>query len=73
MDEDSRLDPGAQRIFLINCLASLQGPLGAHSCCASRAAQVGDILEGHIAGLVGGEVGTILGKCGLAEIVERAR
>ena len=31
MDEVARIDPSAQRIFLINCLAALQMPLALHT------------------------------------------
>lgn len=73
VDEESTLDPAAQRVFLVNCLATVHGGLARHACCQARARAVRERLDGHLAGLVGGAAGALLARCGLAEVAERVR
>jgi Conserved oligomeric complex COG6 len=73
LDDGSHLSPGARRIYLINCLAAIQHPLAQHACSRLRAAKLGELMEAHVSALVGGEVGTVLAKTKLAEILERIR
>ncbi len=56
LDEGPSLDPTARGVYLVNCLAAMQAPLAAHECCAERAAELGEAIEGHVAALVGREV-----------------
>ncbi|KAG2497264.1 hypothetical protein HYH03_004848 [Edaphochlamys debaryana] len=67
------LDPTAHRVYLINCLAAVWTVLQHRPAAATRARQVMDSIEAHTAALVGGEVGRLLARCGLAELVERLR
>mmetsp|Transcript_20960 Transcript_20960/g.45865 ORF Transcript_20960/g.45865 Transcript_20960/m.45865 type:complete len:707 (+) Transcript_20960:171-2291(+) len=73
VDEVARLDPAAHRIYLINCLSSVMNALGSRSSAAPRVRHLADMVEGHVSALVGGEVGRLLARCGLAEVVERLR
>ncbi|GFR52692.1 hypothetical protein Agub_g15319 [Astrephomene gubernaculifera] len=73
VDEVTRLDPAAHRVYLINCMAAVWGALQSRAAGNARARQVLDSIEAHTAALVGGEVGRLLARCGLAEVVERLR
>lgn len=73
VDEGRHLAPGARQIYLINCLAVMQAPLSRHACAEGRAAMLGQRIEGHVAALVGGAVGTTLAHTHIAEIMDRMR
>ncbi|KXZ42799.1 hypothetical protein GPECTOR_117g364 [Gonium pectorale] len=73
VDEVAAIDPSAHRIYLINCLAAVWAVLQHRAAASARARQVLDSIEAHTAALVGGEVGRLLARCGLAELVERLR
>ena len=73
MDEGSHLAPGARHMYLVNCLAAMQAPLSRHACAAGRAAALGQLVEAHVAALVGGAVGATLARTRIAEIMERMR
>ncbi|GLC43979.1 hypothetical protein PLESTB_000216400 [Pleodorina starrii] len=73
VDEVARLDPAAHRIYLINCTAAVWAVLQHRAAASARARLVLDSIEAHTAALVGGEVGRLLARCGLAEVVERLR
>jgi hypothetical protein len=69
----TRVDPSARHIYLINCLSSAATALTHHPCAGQRAAALSDAIEGHVSALVGLEAGRILARCGLADIVGRLR
>ncbi|PNW74161.1 hypothetical protein CHLRE_13g587750v5 [Chlamydomonas reinhardtii] len=73
VDEVARLDPTAHRVYLINCLAAVWQVLQHRAAASARSRQVLEAIEAHTAALVGGEVGRLLARCGLAEVVERLR
>lgn len=73
VDEVARLDPSAHRVYLINCLSLMHSVLATHPCAATRSRMLADVIEGHVSALVGGEVGRLLARCGLSEVVERLR
>lgn len=73
VDEVAKLDPAAHRIYLINCLLAITSALSARRVVLPRVQQLSDVIEGHISALVGGEVGRLLARCGLAEVLERLR
>ncbi|GIL61283.1 hypothetical protein Vafri_15679 [Volvox africanus] len=73
VDEVARLDPSAYRIYLVNCLAAVWAVLQHRAAASARARQVLDSIEVHTAALVGGEVGRLLARCGMAEVVERLK
>eukprot|EP00798_Chlamydomonas_sp_ICE-L_P018575 gene18575-25084_t len=73
VDEISKIDPCAHRIYLINCLSSVTTALSHRPTAQLRSRQLADMVEGHMSALVGGEAGRLLARCGLAEIVERMR
>ncbi|KAI3423947.1 hypothetical protein D9Q98_009781 [Chlorella vulgaris] len=73
VDEGSHLDPTDQRVFMVNCLFALAAPLAGHECALAQAQQLHDALEEHVAAVVSAEVARTLGKCGLAEVVDRLR
>lgn len=73
VDEVTRIDPAAHRLYLINCLASVWSVLQHRSPAAAHARQLGDMIEAHTAALVGGEVGRLLARCGMAEVVDRLK
>ncbi|KAI8473219.1 MAG: component of oligomeric golgi complex 6 [Monoraphidium minutum] len=67
------LDPSAQPVFMLNCVAAVQAALAPHACCAPRAAALAAEADALITTLARGEVARLLGRCGLAEVVERMR
>uniref|UniRef100_A0A061SD29 Conserved oligomeric Golgi complex subunit 6 n=1 Tax=Tetraselmis sp. GSL018 TaxID=582737 RepID=A0A061SD29_9CHLO len=73
VDEQTSLDPSAQKIYQINCLHAIQTLLGRRPCMDSWTARLAELIEGHTASLVGTEVGRILSRAGLSEILERIR
>lgn len=62
VDEVSRLDPSAHRVYLINCLAAMQATVATRSFTTARVKQLNDMLEAHMAALVGGQVGRLLAR-----------
>ncbi|GAX74715.1 hypothetical protein CEUSTIGMA_g2163.t1 [Chlamydomonas eustigma] len=74
VDEVAKIDPSAHRIYLINCIVAILNGLPARKrSMISRAQLLSDMLEGHLSALVGSEVGRVLAKCGLSEILDRIR
>lgn len=73
LDEVSNLDPTAYRVYLINCLAAMHATLAARGSARQRAKFISDQVEVQVSALVGGEVGRLLSRCGLAEIADRIR
>lgn len=69
----SGLLPAARQMYMMNCLAAMAAALGGRGCCAGRSAALERAAEGHMARLVGGEAGSLLSRCGLAEIADRVR
>lgn len=53
------------KIFLINCLCTIQQPLIGHEAAAKYAKSIGDMIENHMHILVDKEVETILRRCNL--------
>ncbi|KAL2938666.1 Conserved oligomeric Golgi complex subunit 6 [Bienertia sinuspersici] len=53
------------KIFLINCLCTIQQPLIGHEAAAKYAKSIGDMIENHMRILVDIEVETILRRCNL--------
>ncbi|XP_021735185.1 conserved oligomeric Golgi complex subunit 6-like [Chenopodium quinoa] len=53
------------KIFLINCLCTIQQPLIGHEAAAKYAKSIGDMIENHMRILVNKEVETILRRCNL--------
>ncbi|KMS97540.1 hypothetical protein BVRB_5g126010 [Beta vulgaris subsp. vulgaris] len=53
------------KIFLINCLCTIQQPLIGHEAAATYAKSIGDMIENHMRILVDKEVETILRRCNL--------
>ncbi len=51
----------------------LQAVTSLRSFCAARTAALGSAIAEHVEALVGGEVGRLLSRCGLAEIADRIR
>jgi hypothetical protein len=72
-DGPGHADPSAQPAFVLNCVAVVQAVLARHACCAARAAALSETAEELTRQLVRGEVARLLGRSGLAEIVERMR
>lgn len=54
------------KIFLINCLCSIQQPLLRYEVASEYVKKLGEMIESHIHGLVEKEVETILRRCGLS-------
>ena len=50
-----------------------QGPLSRHRCTAAQAARLEELMEGHVAALVGGAVGATLARSRLSEVIDRIR
>lgn len=73
LDDGARLDPNAYRIYLINCMAACQAVTSLRPFAAAQTAALGDSIQGQLQELVGVEVGRVLARCGLAEMVERIR
>ncbi|XP_010275137.1 PREDICTED: conserved oligomeric Golgi complex subunit 6 [Nelumbo nucifera] len=55
----------SSKIFLINCLSSIQQPLLGHDVTAEYVRNLGAMIENHICVLVEKEVDGILRRCGL--------
>ncbi|KAK4803224.1 hypothetical protein SAY86_001427 [Trapa natans] len=55
------------KIFLINCLCSIQQPLLGHSIASEYAKNMGNMINNHMNILVDKEVDAILRRCGLSE------
>ncbi|KNA16792.1 hypothetical protein SOVF_085690 [Spinacia oleracea] len=53
------------KIFLINCLCTIQQPLIGHEAATKYAKNIGDLIENHMRILVDKEVETILRRCNL--------
>lgn len=73
VDDGTKLDPSAHRVYLINCITAMTSLLSHRPSAGMRVRQLGDVVEGHVAALVGGEVGRLLASCGLSEVVDRLR
>ncbi len=56
---------------LLECC--LQGPLSRHCCTAAQAARLDELMEGHVAAMVGGAVGATLAGSRLYEVIDRIR
>eukprot|EP00200_Dunaliella_tertiolecta_P002280 CAMPEP_0202353132 /NCGR_PEP_ID=MMETSP1126-20121109/9026_1 /ASSEMBLY_ACC=CAM_ASM_000457 /TAXON_ID=3047 /ORGANISM="Dunaliella tertiolecta, Strain CCMP1320" /LENGTH=730 /DNA_ID=CAMNT_0048945441 /DNA_START=36 /DNA_END=2228 /DNA_ORIENTATION=- len=63
--------PSSQHMFAVNCLSAVASALAARPCARVQAERVAGVLETRLSMLVAGEVGTLLGRCGLAEVLER--
>lgn len=73
LDDGGRLDPTAHKVYTINCLAAMQSVLALRPAAAGRATQMADAINSQLDSLVGQEVGRLLARSGLAEVVERVR
>lgn len=73
VDEGKHLDPSAQRVYLINCIHGIQTLLGRRAFMENWITKLGEMVEAHTAALVGGEVGVILSRVGMAEVLDRMR
>ncbi|KAF6250612.1 component of oligomeric golgi complex 6 [Scenedesmus sp. NREL 46B-D3] len=73
LDDGGRLDPTAHKIYIINCLAAMQSVLALRAAAAGRATQLAEAINSQLDSLVGQEVGRLLARSGLAEVVERVR
>lgn len=54
------------KIFLINCLCTIQQPLSRHEVASEYVAKLGTMIDNHMNGLVEKEVDAILKRCGLS-------
>jgi len=73
VDEGKHLDPSAQRVYLINCLHAIQTLLGRRTFMERWIAKLAELMEAHMAALVGGEAGVLLSRVGMAEVLDRMR
>lgn len=73
VDDVYKMDPTAHKVYLINALSQVYNTLGSRPSTQPRARVLAGVLEGHAAALVGGEVGRLLAKRGLSEVVDRLR
>ncbi|KAF8056126.1 COG6 [Scenedesmus sp. PABB004] len=73
LDDGSKLDPTAHKVFTINCLAACQATLALRPAAAARAAALAGAVNAQLEALVAQEVGRLLARSGLAEVVERVR
>lgn len=55
------------KIFIINCLCSIQQPLLGHSIASEYAKNIGTMINNHMHVLVDAEVDAILRRCGLSD------
>lgn len=55
------------KIFLINCLCSIQQPLSGHEVAAEYVKRLGAMIDNHLRVLVAKEVDAILRRCNLLE------
>lgn len=61
------------KIFLINCLCTIQQPLIGHEAAAKYANNIGSMIENHMRILVDKEVDTILRRCNLLKKMPKFR
>ncbi|CAO2834078.1 unnamed protein product [Amaranthus hypochondriacus] len=61
------------KIFLINCLCTIQQPLIGHEAAAKYANNIGSMIENHMRILVDKEVDTILRRCNLLNKMPKFR
>ncbi|KAE8727762.1 putative ATP-binding cassette transporter [Hibiscus syriacus] len=54
------------QIFLINCLCAIQQPFLGHEVAAEYSRKLSTMIDNHVNVLVGKEVDTMLGRCGLS-------
>eukprot|EP00249_Psilotum_nudum_P015509 c25364_g1_i1 orf=478-2589(+) len=77
--DNSRVNLSAQRvnslckIFLINCLSAIQGPLSSHEIAQNFVDSLGSKIKGLLAASVDEEVNTMLEKCKLQKKVTYIR
>eukprot|EP00878_Enallax_costatus_P013888 GHUV01014523.1.p1 GENE.GHUV01014523.1~~GHUV01014523.1.p1 ORF type:complete len:522 (+),score=161.40 GHUV01014523.1:61-1626(+) len=73
LDDGTKLDPTAHKVYLINCLSVCQQTLAVRPAAAAPAQQSAELINSHLNSLVGQEAGWLLARSGLAEVVERVR